>query len=480
MRPTPRFWHVGSASAFLAGLGIVAQQPAAVLGGLGLASWLLVSQYTATREFQQACDILTVDVNPVRNSVVVDEELSITAEARLSTPAKSAIELTVELPPSATLVQEVSPSLTLEPGETNAATTFACSFPVAGVFDIPPATVRLENSQQTVTETVPVETEQRLRVDPRQPRNLHVGQGGERISAYGEHPAGTGSGGLIPEETRQYVPGDALDQIDWKATARMQSPHVREFETETDRKTIIAVDHSQGMAVGPPGRTMLDYAREVALGYARAAESFDDPLGLYAIGDHGVTVQQSPTSSPVGYQHIRNALHDLEPTQSETSPTSPVSGGDHLTRPSDARSAAHTLAGEESAFAETVQPFLADTEAYIHRIESDPLFESVRRILAETSGQIWLVLLTTDTGRNRLRDTASLVSSNSGNLSLFITPRVLFEPGAMDDLTAAYDRYSSFETFRRTVNRTPRTEVYELGPGDRLDALLAARRRRTQ
>ncbi|MEF8859040.1 MAG: DUF58 domain-containing protein [Halolamina sp.] len=479
MRPTPRFWHVGSASAFLAGLGIVAQQPVAVLGGLGLASWLLVGQYTATREFQQATDKLTVDVNPVRNSVVVDEELSITAEVILSSPARAAIELSVELPPGAAITQETSPTLSLEPGETVAATTFSCSFPVAGMFDVPPATVRLENSQQTVTETVPVETDERLRVDPRQPRSLHVGQGGERISAYGEHPAGTGAGGLIPEESRQYVPGDSLDQIDWKATARMQSPHVRDFETETDRKTIIAVDHSQGMVVGPPGQTMLDYAREVALGYARAAESFDDPLGLYAIGDHGVTVQQSPTTSPVGYQHLRNALHDLEPTQSETSPTSTVSSAANLTRPSEARSGAHQLAGEDSAFAETVQPFLADTDAYIHRIESDPLFESVRRILAETSGQLWLVLLTTDTGGNRLRDTASLVSSNNGNLSLFLTPRVLFEPGAMADLTEAYDRYASFESFRRTITRNPRTEAYELGPGDRLDALLASRRRRT-
>jgi uncharacterized protein (DUF58 family) len=480
MRPTPRFWHVGTASAFLAGLGVVAAQPVAVLGGLGLVSWLLVSQYTATREFQQATNTLSVDVNPVRNSVAVDEELSVTADVSLTAPVAAAIELTVDLPPSATLAQEERPALTLEPGETSAVTTFVCSFPVAGAFDLPTATVRLENSQQTVTETVQVETDQRLRVEPRQPRNLHVGQGGERISAYGEHPAGSGSGGLIPEETRQYVPGDALDQIDWKATARMQSPHVREFETETDRKTIIAIDHSQGMDVGPPGQTMLDYAREVALGYARASESFDDPLGLYGIGDHGVTVTQRPTSSPVGYRQIRNALHDLEPTQSETSPTSPASSGDQLTRPSDARSAAHHLAGEESAFAETVHPFLADTEAYIHRIESDPLFESVRRILAETSGQIWLVLLTTDTGRDRLQDAASLVGSTSGNLSLFLTPRVLFEPGAMDDLTEAYDRYASFESFRRTITRTPRTEAYELGPGDRLDALLEARRRRTQ
>jgi hypothetical protein len=88
--------------------------------------------------------------------------------------------------------------------------------------------------------------------------------------------------------------------------------------------------------------------------------------------------------------------------------------------------------------------------------------------------------LTADTGRNRIRDVASLVANEGGYLSLFLTPQVLFDAGAMSDLSAAYDRYADFESFRRTVARTPRTEVYEVGPGDRLDALLAARRRARQ
>jgi uncharacterized protein (DUF58 family) len=480
MRPTSRFRHVVAASAFLAGLGVIAAQPAAVLGGLGLAAWLLVSQYTATQDFERATTRLSVDVSPVRNTVAVDEEFSITAEVGLSEPARSAIDVTVELPPGASVESNAVPTLTLEPGDTTAATTFACSFPVAGEFELPAATVALTDHRKTVTETLSVDAGETIRVDPRQPRNLHVGQGGDRIAAYGEHPAGTGSGGLVPEEIRQYVPGDALDQIDWNATARLQSPHVREFETETDRKTVIAVDHSDAMGLGPEGETMLDYAREVALGYARAAESFDDPLGLYSIGDQSITTRQRPSSSPMGYRHVRNALHGLEPTAPETFPSPIGDASDRLTRPSDARSAAQRLGQADSAFAEAVSPFLEDTEAYVHRIESDPLFESVRRILAETSGELWLVLLTTDTGRNRLRDIASVVGNEGGTLSVFLTPRVLFEPGAMADLSGAYDRYSSFESFRRTVNRSPRTEAYELGPGDRLDSVLAARRQRTQ
>lgn len=472
MSPTTRFWHVVAAGAGLAGLGVLTARPVAVLGGLGIGVWLLVTQVSAVQEFEQTVTGLDIEITPHRDAVVVEEELTIPVMVSLSAPAPARLSLEVSLPPGATTSD--STRVDLESGETTASTTVTCSFPVAGEFTFPPASISLQNAQGTVTETVPVDPEVTVQVNPRRPRNLHVGQGGERVAAYGEHPAGSGSGGLVPAEVRQYVTGDALDQIDWKATARLQSPHVREFETETDRKTVLLVDHRATMGLGPAGETMLDYAREVALGYARAAESYNDPLGLYTIGDEGITTERRPASSPAGYRHIRNRLHGLSPTGSLSNSGTER---DHLSRPRDARTAAHRLAGEDSRFAETVAPFLADTEAYVHRIDSDPLFEAVRRVLAETSGQLWFVVLTTDTGRNRLRDAASLVAGDGASLSLFLTPRVLFEPGAMDDLAGAYERYSSFESFRRSVNRTPRTEAYELGPGDRLDALLAARRR---
>ena len=475
MLPTARFWQFAAAGVGLTALGVLAARPLAVLGGLGVGIWLLVTQVSAIQEFEQTVSGLEVDVDTYRDAVVVDEELTVPVTVSLPAPAPAPLSVEVSLPAGGTTTDTTR--LNLEPGETTASTTMRCSFPVAGEFAFPPVSVSLRNAQGTVTETVRVDPDVIVQVNPRRPRNLHVGQGGDRIAAYGEHPAGSGSGGLVPAEVRRYVSGDSLDQIDWKATARLQSPHVREFETETDRKTVLLVDHQAAMTLGPEGETMLDYVREVALGYAQAAESYNDPLGLYAVGDHGITTARQPVSSPAGYRHIRNRLHDLEPTQSTAGEAAEQ---DHLSRPRDARTAAHRLAGEGSPFAETVAPFLADTEAYVHRIGSDPLFEAVRRVLAETSGQVWLVLLTTDTGQNRLRDASSLVASDEGSLSLFLTPRVLFEPGAMDDLTGAYERYSSFESFRRSVNRTPRTEAYELGPGDRLDALLAARRRARQ
>jgi hypothetical protein len=55
---------------------------------------------------------------------------------------------------------------------------------------------------------------------------------------------------------------------------------------------------------------------------------------------------------------------------------------------------------------------------------------------------------------------------------------VLYEAGGLGDLEAAYRRYLDFEEFRRSLARLDRVQAYEVGPGDRLGALLASRRQR--
>lgn len=56
--------------------------------------------------------------------------------------------------------------------------------------------------------------------------------------------------GLNFEEIRQYLPGDDIRAIDWKATARMRKPHSRVYTDETDRPAIIVVDQRINMFFG--------------------------------------------------------------------------------------------------------------------------------------------------------------------------------------------------------------------------------------
>jgi hypothetical protein len=49
---------------------------------------------------------------------------------------------------------------------------------------------------------------------------------------------------------------------------------------------------------------------------------------------------------------------------------------------------------------------------------------------------------------------------------------VLYEPGGLDDLERAYERYLGFEEFRTSLARLDRVSAFEVAPGDRLDAVI--------
>ena len=49
---------------------------------------------------------------------------------------------------------------------------------------------------------------------------------------------------------RDYLPGDDIRSIDWKATARTGKPYVRVFTEERDRPALLVVDQRMSMFFG--------------------------------------------------------------------------------------------------------------------------------------------------------------------------------------------------------------------------------------
>ena len=66
----------------------------------------------------------------------------------------------------------------------------------------------------------------------------------------GRHVSRLRGRGLNFEEMRNYLPGDDIRAIDWKATARTGSPHVRVFTEERDRPALVVVDQRMSMFYG--------------------------------------------------------------------------------------------------------------------------------------------------------------------------------------------------------------------------------------
>ena len=66
----------------------------------------------------------------------------------------------------------------------------------------------------------------------------------------GRHVSRLRGRGLNFEEMRDYLPGDDVRSIDWRATARTGKPHVRVFTEERDRPALLVVDQRMSMFFG--------------------------------------------------------------------------------------------------------------------------------------------------------------------------------------------------------------------------------------
>jgi uncharacterized protein (DUF58 family) len=480
MQATRRAWAVAGTAITLAALAVVFERPLLLFGGAVVGAWLLAHQYLFTHRAAALDERLTVEQSLTPARVATDDPATITLS--LSAPDGCPLDIYAagQRPVAGRAVDDTDTTVGLDRGGTDATTTFGVTVPVAGRHAVPQPTLTLSDGRGLFTETIRRGTEPGLTVEPRAPRNIHVGAGGESIAAaYGEHDAGRIGSGLEPAQVRKYVAGDEAKRIDWKATARLNEPHVREFEAETDRTTVLLLDHRAGTGLGRDGQRVLDYLREVALSYLESARRLDDPLGCYAVGDEGVTVAETPSADLEAYATIRGAITGLQPADATPNAEAERDTTRREPRtPATARRDAARLGEEETPFASTLRPFLERADPYVERVEANPLFATARSRLTRLRGSTWTVILTDDSDRAELREAVKVARRGDDRVIVFLAPRVLYEPGAMSDLEAAYDRYLDFEEFRRDLAALDRVAAFEVAPGDRIGALLAQQRGR--
>ena len=96
--------------------------------------------------------------------------------------------------------------------------------------------------------------------------------------------------GLNFEEIRDYRAGDDVRSIDWKVTARLQSPHVRVFNEERDRQGIVVVDQRIAMFFGSRlAMKSVVAAQAAAIGAWRILRA-GDRIGAVVFNDSDVAV----------------------------------------------------------------------------------------------------------------------------------------------------------------------------------------------
>ena len=117
--------------------------------------------------------------------------------------------------------------------------------------------------------------------------------------------------GRLFESIKEWVPGDEMRTIDWKATARRGKLMGRQYEDERRQHVMMVIDAGRLLTAEIDGSARLEAAINAALELAHSAVQHDDNVGLLVFAD---TVLQfvPPTRGRRALRQVLDALAAVE------------------------------------------------------------------------------------------------------------------------------------------------------------------------
>ena len=119
------------------------------------------------------------------------------------------------------------------------------------------------------------------------------------------------------DSLREYVIGDDVRSIDWRATARRSEVVVRTWRPERDRRVLLVLDTSRTAAARVGDEPRLDASIEAALLLAALAARAGDRVELVAY-DRRLRARVAGATGPQLLPALANALAPVEPALVET------------------------------------------------------------------------------------------------------------------------------------------------------------------
>jgi uncharacterized protein (DUF58 family) len=115
---------------------------------------------------------------------------------------------------------------------------------------------------------------------------------------------------------RDYVPGDDVRRISWKATARRDRPVSAEYEAERGQQVIVALECGRLMTAPAGHLVKLDHAVNAALLLAWVAQSQGDRVGLLTFSDR-VLDYVAPKRGGRQVSFLSQVLYDVDAEYTE-------------------------------------------------------------------------------------------------------------------------------------------------------------------
>lgn len=136
---------------------------------------------------------------------------------------------------------------------------------------------------------------------------------GHMVSQLGIHMNQRRGEGLDFHQLREFRAGDALRQVDWKATSRAMKPISREFQDERDQDIIFLIDNGRRMRVKDGELSHFDHCLNAVLLTSYIALRQGDAVGLQAFGS------EDRWMPPVkGKNNLNSVIHNVYDLHSST------------------------------------------------------------------------------------------------------------------------------------------------------------------
>jgi uncharacterized protein (DUF58 family) len=119
------------------------------------------------------------------------------------------------------------------------------------------------------------------------------------------------------DRIKNYVQGDDVRLINWRATSRRQEMMVNQFVDERSQHIVCVIDKSRSMELPFNGLTLLDYSINAALALSNVAMLRGDKAGLLMFGQ-AVGSFVPPDNSTRQRRLILDALFDEKPNTGES------------------------------------------------------------------------------------------------------------------------------------------------------------------
>lgn len=162
----------------------------------------------------------------------------------------------------------------------------------------------------------PAAAEVRVLPSPRGQRRYDLALRRSALASFGIRSTRVLGGAGEFEQLREYVIGDALRDLDWKATAKRSHPITRVHGQEQSQSIVIAIDAGRLMAAPLGELSKLDHAIHAALLVAWVALRAGDRVGLLVFA-RDVLRFVPPARGLAQYQRLLTSLYDLEASDTD-------------------------------------------------------------------------------------------------------------------------------------------------------------------